>query len=836
MSNTIVVTSVFIGHLIDWFKAQNPGAFHEDALNLYEGIVSAAVNDSIDKCKAGAAVAVADACAYVFTKGKKQGEVCGKAGCKLHANKVAAAPVEAAPARPVEESQYMPAPRGRGRGAGRGRGRGGFPFRVTSEDIMMDRQDDGEEEEEFFQPPETIPDCSKKLKTEIIAWIKQNLHRYPALASKSDASLNKMKKDDLCKEILLPAPVAAVVEQVMGETVEELVESDCVKQTKNTIVAYIRRNIELFPSLVGKSEGTVSRMSKDSLCAEVKRATENKRKAAEAKIVVKEGGRPVKKALQQQEKEAAKQAVNEFKTYLPFLLADEKAQNAVASEVVKEYLTPAWVSQKLKEKKVSGADAERILTSAVKQIFANAKEGKITLWLSNPSALAENIQRVSMPIRDSRDAINILFDRESYMLQFVQWFQNLAFNTAKALHDADAKKKKREDLLIKGECMQKARGTYVNLLLAHRELFPEVANLTASEINNLALDDLCALVVKAKAAKTKRQVEQIAQEGLLDTAPRLKTEIDSHLKIVLSTFASFFEYLVIPQYKGDDIGAKVVGGRREGVIDVIDEFSSKRYGGSAAYITSHSDIDPHLLKSITTPYPTVGPGLARYIMTDILPYGDVLSTKVAPAFATLAEFENLPYMPYNDTILQRAFVGELMPGVVSKLQNITKDLFLSPEACILIRNFLLRLTVILATSDRYEVLDLEPENIAGRSQSLWTSPMLIPEDNAAEKMIADFVWIIAGLCDWLDKKDVDSWDVYWALCILTGNDFSTANNLWESAPFKGEMGDTASAIRRKFDSVDLFIDSRALQRLTAIVFAPNEIQSSRINMFAVPVF
>ena len=93
MSNTIVVTSVFIDHLIDWFKAQNPGEFHEDALNLYEGMVAAAVNDSIEKCKAGAAVAVADACAYVFTKGKKQGEVCGKAGCKLHANKVAAAPV-----------------------------------------------------------------------------------------------------------------------------------------------------------------------------------------------------------------------------------------------------------------------------------------------------------------------------------------------------------------------------------------------------------------------------------------------------------------------------------------------------------------------------------------------------------------------------------------------------------------------------------------------------------------------------------------------------------------------------------------------------------------------
>jgi hypothetical protein len=694
-------------------------------------------------------------------------------------------------------------------------------------------------------PEADVPDCSKKLKTEIIAWIKQNLHRYPSLVGKSDSALNKMKKEELCaavavpSDVILPEPINSVVQEIMAEpdesAVSDPVETSCVKQVKNSIVAYIRRNIANFPELAGKSEAVISRMTKDTLCEEVKKVTEQKRKQVEARQALASGGRAVIQSIRQTEKEASKAAINEFKKYLPYLLADEKAQDEIAKQTVNEYLSPVWVESKLKEKKVSKSDAQRILTSAFKLILASAKEGKITLWLSNPQALAQNLKTVSRGIRDLRDAIDILFDRDSYMIQFVQWLQNAVFSAAKLIHDADARKKKREELLIKGDCFQKNKGTYVNLLLAHRELFPEVANLTASEINNLSLDDLCALVVKAKAAKTKIQVQQIYEEGLLDVAPRLKSELDSHLKLILATAARFLEYLLVPQYKGDDIGVKIVGARRTGIIDVLYEHTSKRFG--TAGFTSHVDVEPHLEKIITTPFPTVQVRLMRYILTDLLPYADVLGLKVSPGFSSLAEFQNLPGMPYNDAILQRSFSSQLLPSVAAKLEKNNRGLFLTPESCNIIRTTLLKLAQIFATTDKWDALDLQPESIVGRSESLFSSQFLVPEDNHQDKMIADFVWITAGLCDWLDKKDIDNWDVYWAFSILSGGDKNSVDAVWDTAAFSEDMNSTASAIRRKLDSVDLLIQPAALQRLTSIVFkAAPTVASERLNMFAVPVY
>lgn len=47
--------------------------------------------DSLEKCKA-TTPSSASACTYVFTKGKKQGETCGKVGCKTHKDKLPVSP------------------------------------------------------------------------------------------------------------------------------------------------------------------------------------------------------------------------------------------------------------------------------------------------------------------------------------------------------------------------------------------------------------------------------------------------------------------------------------------------------------------------------------------------------------------------------------------------------------------------------------------------------------------------------------------------------------------------------------------------------------------------
>jgi hypothetical protein len=693
-----------------------------------------------------------------------------------------------------------------------------------------------EPQEEAAESPSGLPDCSKKLKADIIGWIKANLARYPSFAGKSESALNKMKKDDLCAVVNGPRPIpvpseglppatAAIVEEIMREPIEapeqDEVETACSSQLKSKIIGYIQRNIESFPIYAGKSAKTLNSKNKTDLCAEVKRVTDQKRQALEAKAALLAGDRSVIETIRKDEIAAEKQAVADLRKHLPYVLASEKVQDAIADLTVVEYLSPDWVAKKLAEKKVGLADSKRVLRNAVKIIFANAKEGKINLYESNPKKIATDFKTVSQSSRDLKDAIFWLYDRESYMFQFIGWLKNIIDNEGRMLFEAENRREKREKLLIVGDCLTKRRGDYITLLLGHRELFPEVANLSASEINNLPLDDLCKLVVKAKRAKVVREIQAVsAGEGFFEVAPEVKNQLTAHLEATLATMARFFSWLLLPQYNGNaDIPA--AGPRRADMMDVVGDWKSQ---GAEKFNV----------------LPILNANLTRYILTDLLPYGRVLQTPVGGVFAVLPEFQNLPQQPFNDSMLQSMFLKLLPPVIRDSLKGVAgvkqPDSFLSPESLNLLRSWLVRLAVNIATSDGAVALDFDPASVSSRSAGLFVTDSLVAESDLRDKLIDDYVWIIAAGCDWLDKQDVDGWDVYWATSILTNAPAEVVRGMWENTEFTPEMNSLASAIRRKFDAADLLIDPSALKKLTGIIsfLASPEatVDMSRVNMFA----
>lgn len=395
----------------------------------------------------------------------------------------------------------------------------------------------------------------------------------------------------------------------------------------------------------------------------------------------------------------------------------------------------------------------------------------------------------------------------------------------------------------------------INFFREHlKKYIDKFPNLQKSSIDKMKKDELCSLLLEAPRAVKKTKV--VPKEVLfydptinglfLSQNPGLKSFLDELVDEVLSTLLRFLDYLVLPQRaKCADKNCKCmeegcerqpIWGLEPGTVLFCDQHKQEKsiYHVRKGYhsITSQSVKDKNI------DYPTISLNMMKYILEYVLPFKHVFNIHKTNIFDMKSHTIN-PYsvtvegITYQINLITVYTNEELVRLLVNRktktlqyildINNGKREIF-GLGTLDLLRDFLGRVvSLVLPVSKNPS----EMRNTLIQSTTKVGYFRQIQNVPTSGKALLS---IITSGTDWLEKRNMDIYDVLWGSLQLFGFQDEYVYR-WIDLPYDPSNNELMDYYRSLFIENNIIPDMVALQSFVTIIYQlyNNQEVNSRIK-------
>lgn len=557
---------------------------------------------------------------------------------------------------------------------------------------------------------------------------------------------------------------------------------------------------------------------------------DEEKEAKEEKEKIKEESK-IKKEVEREEIKRFEKLKKEFATNLETFLESEDAIEKFINIVI-----DSNTEQKSYFKGKSQSEIENLTRFAMQKIIGGIKNRSINITSDRSSQIRVEIGRLALKDKILADYTRF-WEPEDFELH-IEFLQNNLVALSREAKDIKDKiekiKTEREIIKFREECKEINKEKYLTKIIERLDLFPELIGYTDEEIRKLELDKICELIVIEKTKRIRKAVDRAKQYGnsLLATQAQLYSEINTLFDEIVNALDNYWRLLIIPQSSEND----------EKLIELFEGENRKGYFELTDWTADMYGINPQ-----------VNVDLMRHILENVLPFYHVLDFQGTSLFDQYIDFKNVDGSPFNNAAIQNKINSKLTSTVKDiidryifkskgksahdiKVEEIFKEepqkyeqyqkgkekTYLTGAAMELLRRFLRNAATKIAIEGETGgyVLIENPQKVSERAETLGIREYLSPEMSKEDKIINSFVWITVAGSDWLEKQNVDLWDVYTAIKIFLGKSASDqiALNLFR-VQYNDNLRGLADKIQKTYLSLNppVLISPNALFKLAAII-------------------